>query len=149
MKFAGQRKKIADEDLLGNIRNEKRTNHNTKGSSENSNTKKELEKKKKKWPGCIRNRLGLTYTQKSVSPTHTLKSVSVIEAAQGSDVQQMELSSTFCNNHYGKRTQESTDMLCVYIITEKSSHTFMTSTKPWINYIPTWQKHEITEKKGK
>ena len=93
--------------------------------------------------------MGLTYTQKSVSPTYKPKSVSVIHTAQGSDVQQMELSSTFCSNHYGERIQESADMLCVYIITEKSSHTFMTSTKPWINYIPTWQKQEITEKKGK
>lgn len=59
----------------------------------------------------------------------------------------MELSSTFCSNHYGERIQESADMLCVYIITEKCSCT-LTSTKPQINYIPTWQKHEITEKKG-
>ena len=147
MKFAGQRKKIADEDLLGNIRrNEKGTNDNTKGSSENSNTRKEL--KKKRWPGCIWNRLGLTYTQKSVSPTYILKSLSVIETAQGSDVQQMELSSTFCNNHYGDRIQESTDMLYVYIITEKHSCT-LTSTKPQINYISIWQRHEITEKKRK
>ena len=148
MKFAGQRKKIADEDLLGNIRrNEKGTNDNTKGSSENSNTRKELKKKKKRWPGCIRNRLRLTYTQKSVSPTYTVKSLSVIETAQGSDVQQMERSSTFCNNHYGKRIQESTDMLHVYIITEKSSHTLITSTKPQINYIPTWQKHNYRKEK--
>ena len=73
--------------------------------------KKNWKKKKKKWPGCIRNRLGLTYTQKSVSPTHTLKSVSVIEAAQGSDVQQMELSFTFCNNHYGKTIQKK-EQIC-------------------------------------
>ena len=100
-----------------------------------------------KWPGWIRRRLGLTYTQKSVSPTYKPKSVSVIHTAQGSDVQQMELSSTFCNNHYGKRIQESTDMLYVYIITEKSSHTLMTSTKPQINYIPTWQKHKYRKEK--
>ena len=92
--------------------------------------------------------MGLTYTQKSVSPTYKPKSVSVIHTAQGSDVQQMELSSTFGSNHYGERIQESADMLCVYIITEKCSCT-LTSTKPQINYIPTWQKHEITEKKGK
>ena len=86
-----------------------------------------------KWPGWIRRRLGLTYTQKSVSPTYKPKSVSVIHTAQESDVQQMELSSTFCNNHYGDRIQESTDMLYVYIITEKHSCT-LTSTKPQINY---------------
>ena len=47
MKFSGQRKKIADEDLLGNIKTDKKgTNDNTKGSSENSNTRKEFKKKK-------------------------------------------------------------------------------------------------------
>ena len=117
-----------------------------KWSSENSNTNKELKKK----GGQDAFRRGWDYhTKKSVSPTYKPKSVSVIDAAQGSDVQQMELSSTFCNNHYGKRIQESTDVLYVYIITEKSSRTLMTSTKPQINCIPMWQRHEITEKERK
>ena len=104
--------------LLGNIEIKKDIIHSTKEPAENSNTNKELKKK----GGQDAFRRGWDYhTQKSVSPTYKLKSVSVIDAAQGSDVQQMELSSTFCNNHYGKRIQESTDGLYVYIITEKAA----------------------------
>ena len=80
--------------------------------------------------------LGLTYAPKSVSvidnpwrlslsiiPSFDIqkKNVSVIDIAQGSDVQQMELSPTFCNNYYGERIQESTDMLCGYVITKTAA----------------------------
>ena len=33
----------------------------------------------------------------------------------------MELSPTFYNSYYGERIQESTDMLCVYVITKQAA----------------------------
>ena len=44
MKSVGQRKKIADEDILGNIKRERKKNYNTKGASENINTHKKFKK---------------------------------------------------------------------------------------------------------
>ena len=58
---------------------------------------------------------------------YTHKSVSLIDAQKGPDVQQVELCVTFNNNLCGKRIQKRTDTLYVYVITESGGCTLAAS----------------------
>ena len=68
---------------------------------------------------------------------YSQKSVAVIDAQEGPDVQQVELCLSFCNSLYGKRIHKGTDTLYIYVITESGGCTLMASTKLQINFTRT------------